>query len=81
MPFSQLQFVLSQTGPDVVAIRYGQFLQHIFDFIIIAFAIFMLVRALNKMQKPAAALEAPPPPLTKEQELLTEIRNLLQQRA
>jgi len=58
-------------------INYGIFLQSIFDFIIVAFAIFMVVKQMNKLkQKEEGAPSAPPKP-TKDQELLTEIRDLL----
>lgn len=56
---------------------YGNFIQTVFDFTIVAFAIFMAIKVMNKMKKAeAAAPEAPPAP-TKEELLLTEIRDLL----
>jgi large conductance mechanosensitive channel len=58
-------------------IKYGMFLGSIFDFIIIAFVIFWMVKALNSMQKKEAAAPAPPPAPTKDQQLLGEIRDLL----
>jgi large conductance mechanosensitive channel len=60
--------------------KYGAFLQSVVDFTIIAFAIFMVVKAMNAMQKKqeeAPAAPAPPPP---EITLLTEIRDTLRQR-
>ena len=60
-----------------VSINYGNFLQVTFDFIIIAFSIFMLVKginALNKKKEEAPAAPAPPPA---DIQLLTEIRDLL----
>jgi large conductance mechanosensitive channel len=68
-----------------VTLNYGNFLQVLFDFLIVAFTIFMFVRLISKakqrMEAPAkpAAPEAPAPP-TKEETLLTEIRDLLKQR-
>ncbi len=63
-----------------VTLNYGSFIQTIFDFIIIAFAIFLLVKGINTMQRKKdevpATPPAPPAP-TKDQELLTEIRDLL----
>jgi large conductance mechanosensitive channel len=56
-------------------LNYGLFFNSIINFLIIAFAIFLVVKAVNQMQKPAAP--PPPPGPTKDQELLTEIRDLL----
>ena len=58
-------------------INYGIFLQSIFDFIIVAFAIFMVVKQMNKLKKKELEAAAAPPKPTKDQELLTEIRDLL----
>lgn len=58
-------------------INYGIFLQSIFDFIIVAFAIFMVVKQMNKLKKKEVEAAATPPKPTKDQELLTEIRDLL----
>ena len=67
---------------EPVTINYGNFLQTMFDFVIIAFCVFMLVKGINKMarkkaEKPAAP-PAPPAP-SAEEKLLTEIRDLLKQ--
>jgi large conductance mechanosensitive channel len=74
--FSDLAVTLKAaegTSPPVV-IAYGKFLQTILDFIIVAFAIFMAIKVLNKIK----AKEVPPPAApTQEAVLLTEIRNLL----
>ena len=85
--FSDLKIVFTQAvmdGENVVtpevALRYGNFIQVIFDFLIIAFAIFMLIKAVNKFNKKKeeapAAPEAPPADV----QLLTEIRDLLQKK-
>ena len=85
--FSDLKVVFKQAvmdGENVVtpevALRYGNFIQVIFDFLIIAFAIFMLLKAVNKFNKKKeeapAAPEAPPADV----QLLTEIRDLLQKK-
>ena len=85
--FSHLKIVFTQAvmdGENVVtpevALRYGNFIQVIFDFLIIAFAIFMLLKAVNKFNKKKeeapAAPEAPPADV----QLLTEIRDLLQKK-
>ncbi|MCL4144248.1 UNVERIFIED_CONTAM: hypothetical protein GTU68_010920 [Idotea baltica] len=59
---------------SAVAIKYGAFFNTIFEFLIVAFAIFMVVKAINNMK--AAEEEAPAEPTTEEQ-LLTEIRDAL----
>ncbi|HJS66712.1 MAG TPA: large-conductance mechanosensitive channel protein MscL [Nitrospiraceae bacterium] len=62
-------------------LNYGVFLQTVFDFIIIAFVIFMLVKQVNRFKKEApAAPPAPPPGPTNEEKLLMEIRDALKGR-
>jgi len=56
-------------------LNYGLFINNIINFLIIAFAVFLVVKAINRMQKPAAP--PPPPGPTKDQQLLTEIRDIL----
>lgn len=85
--FTDLKITLKDAvmnGEEVVspavAISYGNFLQVTFDFIIIAFAVFMLVKGVNalskkKEEKPAAPATPPAPPA--DIQLLTEIRDLL----
>jgi len=63
-----------------VAIAYGVFLQSIFDFVIIALVLFLAIRGINRLKKPAPAAPAPPPPPSREEALLTEIRDLLARR-
>jgi len=77
--FTDLALNLKEASGDVaaVSINYGNFLQNVFDFIIIAFAIFMAIKGMNNMKKAEEeAPEAPPEP-TKEEVLLTEIRDAL----
>jgi large conductance mechanosensitive channel len=65
-------------GPDGkgdVLLKYGNFLQVTFQFLIVAFVLFMLIRSLNKLKKPDPA--APPPPTPRQEVLLQEIRDLL----
>jgi large conductance mechanosensitive channel len=62
---------------EAVSINYGNFFQTAIDFIIIAFAIFMVIKAMNSMKKKEEAAPPPPPGPTKEETLLTEIRDLL----
>ena len=58
-------------------ILYGSFIQAVVNFIIVALSIFVMVRALNKMKKKEAEKPSAPPAPTKEELLLTEIRDLL----
>jgi large conductance mechanosensitive channel len=60
-----------------VAMRYGTFVNTLIDFIIVAFCIFMVVKTVNSLKKPAEAPPAADPEPTKEELLLTEIRDLL----
>ncbi len=62
---------------EMVSINYGNFIQTTVDFIIIAFAIFMVVKGMNSLKKKEVAAPAAPPAPTKEEVLLTEIRDLL----
>ena len=81
--FSELKYVLQQaqvtaSGEELpeVAIRYGSFLNFIVTFVIVAFAMFMVVKAMNQMMKKKAEAPSPPQP-TAQEKLLTEIRDLL----
>jgi large conductance mechanosensitive channel len=77
--FTSLQIVLG-TKPDSPILKYGNFLQAILDFLVVAFVIFLFIRTLNKLKKKEepAAPAAPPEPSRQEQ-LLQEIRDLLRQ--
>jgi large conductance mechanosensitive channel len=61
-------------------IKYGVFINTILDFIIVAFAIFMVIRAMNRLKRQEAAEPAPPPAPSNEEKLLAEIRDLLKAR-
>jgi len=80
--FKDLSVTLKDAVGDVAAVtwNYGSFIQTVVDFVIVAFAIFLLIKALNSMKKKAE--EAPPAPLapTGEELLLREIRDLLKSR-
>ncbi|MBA3035533.1 MAG: large-conductance mechanosensitive channel protein MscL [Desulfobacterium sp.] len=80
--FSDLAITLKAAVGDVAAvtINYGKFVQTVVDFVIIAFAIFMLVKGMNSMKKKEEAAPAAPPPPSKEETLLTEIRDLLKKK-
>ena len=61
----------------VATINYGTFINTVLDFVIVAFAIFMVIRAMNKMQKQEEEKPAEPPKPSEEVVLLTEIRDSL----
>lgn len=65
-----------ETGAAVVA--YGSFINTVIDFTIVAFCIFMIIKVMNTLKKPAPV---PAPEATKEEKLLTEIRDLLKSRS
>jgi large conductance mechanosensitive channel len=80
--FSEFAFVLREATADAaaVSIRYGLFLQTVIDFTIIAFAVFMMIKAMNatkRKQEVAASVPPQEPELSREEQLLTEIRDLL----
>ena len=64
-------------GAENVTIRYGAFLQTILDFVIVAFAIFMVVKLINRMKRKEEAAPAAPAPPPRQEVLLEEIRDLL----
>ncbi|WP_459187645.1 large-conductance mechanosensitive channel protein MscL [Parabacteroides sp. APC149_11_2_Y6] len=85
--FTDLKIVLKQAvmeGDKVVtpavSINYGNFLQVTFDFIIVAFAIFMLVKAINSLNRKKEEAPAAPAPPPADVQLLTEIRDLLKEK-
>ncbi len=81
--FNDLKYVIqkeavSDTGEKVgeIALRYGEFLTNVIDFLILAFVMFLVVKGINKMKKEEApAPEAPKGPT--QEELLADIRDLL----
>ncbi|MCP4573950.1 MAG: large-conductance mechanosensitive channel protein MscL [bacterium] len=77
--FSELAFTLQEAVGETAAVtlNYGKFIQTIFDFVIIAFAIFMVIKGMNSMKKKEEAKPAAPPAPSKEETLLGEIRDIL----
>ncbi|HNR94182.1 MAG TPA: large-conductance mechanosensitive channel protein MscL [Kiritimatiellia bacterium] len=77
--FSKLKITLkaASEGVEAVTINYGMFINTIIDFIIIAFAIFLVVKAMNAAKKKEAAAPAAPAAPPAQEVLLTEIRDLL----
>jgi len=81
--FSSLALTIA-TGPkgEPVLLKYGAFIQSVVDFLIVAFVIFIAIRGINRLKRPAPpAADAPPPPPPRSEVLLEEIRNLLSKRA
>lgn len=77
--FSDLAITLKEAAGDAPAVlwKYGAFIQTVVDFVIIAFAIFMMVKWINSLKKKEEAAPAAPPAPSKQEVLLTEIRDLL----
>ena len=77
--FTSLEIKLGEPveGAEQAAIRYGMFIQEIVNFLIIALCIFMVIKLIAKMKKKKEEEPAPAPEPTKEEVLLTEIRDAL----
>ena len=77
--FSQLALTLreAEEGVEAVVLSYGLFINNVVDFLIVAFAIFMVIRAINKLKRQEEAAPAAPAAPPREQVLLEEIRDLL----
>lgn len=77
--FTNLKYVITPAseGVEEAAIRYGAFIQSIVDFVIIAFAIFMVIKLINRMKKKQEEAPAAPPEPPRQEVLLEEIRDLL----
>jgi len=77
--FSRLAAQIGQNAKgEPVLLKYGAFIQSVVDFLIVAFVIFLAIRAINRLVKPAVA--APPAPPPRQEVLLQEIRDLLAKR-
>lgn len=82
MDFTKFAFTLKEAAGDVpaVTLRYGQFIQNAVDFLIVAFAIFLLIKGMNRLRRKAEEAPAAPPAPPKQEVLLEEIRDLLKSR-
>ena len=80
--FTNLAIILKPAVDKAAAVtlNYGKFIQTVFDFIIIAFAIFVAIKAMNALKKKEEAAPAAPAPPPKQEVLLGEIRDLLKAR-
>ncbi|HVU05692.1 MAG TPA: large-conductance mechanosensitive channel protein MscL [Polyangiaceae bacterium] len=82
--FTTLAVTLKEAkeGSPAVLLKYGQFLQNVFDFLIIAAAVFAMVKLMNSLKRKEEAAPPPAPPApTPTEALLGEIRDLLKQKA
>ena len=86
MNFTDIQIILKDAIMDpstgeiakpAVVLKIGNFIQTLVDFMIIAFSIFLMIKGINKLSKKKEEAPPAPPAPTKDQELLTEIRDLL----
>lgn len=83
--FNSLKYVLSEAQTDAAgkvisaeaSIKYGEFITIVIDFTLVAFFMFMLIKAINKSKKKQAEAPVAPPAPTEDQTLLREIRDLL----
>ncbi len=82
--FTDLKVTMKQASVNeageaiqAVTLNYGNFVQSTIDFLIIAFVVFMMIKAMNNLKKKEAVAPSAPPPPTKEETLLGEIRDLL----
>ncbi|MFC2970606.1 large-conductance mechanosensitive channel protein MscL [Azotobacter bryophylli] len=80
--FSNLAITLKHAQGDApaVVLAYGKFIQTVIDFLIVAFAIFIGVKAINQLKRKEAEAPSAPPAPTRDQQLLEEIRDLLKAR-
>lgn len=77
--FSYLSITLKSAseGVSAVVVRYGAFINTVIDFLIVAFCMFIVVKGMNKLKRAEEKPPEAPPKLSKEAELLTEIKELL----
>jgi large conductance mechanosensitive channel len=80
--FANLKIVMKEASGNAPAVtwNYGNFIQTTIDFLIIAFSVFMLIKAINSLKKKKAEEPTAEPVTSKEETLLTEIRDILKQK-
>ncbi len=81
--FTDLKYVIQEAHDKVpeVAIKYGVFVQTVVDFLIVALAIFVMVKVMNRLKKKEEEAPKKAPEPSKEEVLLTEIRDLLKEKS
>ena len=83
--FKSLKLVITAAQTDAAgkiisaetSIKYGEFITTLIDFTLVAFVMFLLIKAINKFKRKQDAIPVSPPPPTEDQKLLREIRDLL----
>lgn len=79
--FSNMKYIITEAneaaGTAEVAIAYGNFINVVIQFLIIAFCIFLVIKGINSLKRKEEAAPAAPPAPTKEEVLLAEIRDIL----
>lgn len=85
--FSDLKFVIKEASVDAagtalpaVSLNYGNFIQMVINFVIISTAIFFVIKGMNSLQNKKEEVPTAPPAPSKEEVLLTEIRDLLKEK-
>ena len=80
--FTDLMITLKNAVGDTpaVVVKYGVFINTVIDFVIVAFAIFMVIKGMNSMKKKDEEAPPAPPKPSNEEQLLTEIRDVLKSR-
>jgi large conductance mechanosensitive channel len=80
--FSNLAITLKAAAGETpaVVLSYGKFIQAVIDFTIVALAIFMIIKTINSLKRKEQEKPAPPPEPPKQEQLLTEIRDLLREK-
>lgn len=80
--FTNLAIVLKAASGSAPAVTlgYGKFIQTVLDFVIVAFAIFMVIKLMNTLKRKEEEKPAAPPAPSNEEQLLAEIRDLLKER-
>ena len=78
--FSKLALTIGGTAEEPVFLSYGSLLQATLDFLILAFCVFLIVKAVNAAKRKEAPAPAPPPEVSAEVKLLAEIRDQLKAR-
>ncbi len=81
--FTDLAFqIATDAAGKPVLVKYGSFIQTCIEFVIVALAIFIAIKGINKLKRPPPpSAAAPPPPPTKTEELLADIKNILARKA
>jgi large conductance mechanosensitive channel len=80
VPLGPYAALVDAQNAGAVTINYGAFINTLISFLIVAFAVFLLIRSINKMKRKEEEAPAPPPEPSNEEKLLSEIRDLLKQK-